>query len=68
MGMIVTGDEDFLRFAGSNKDHPGIVYCTNIGESIIKIVRHLILFCEVPSPDEMAGRFIFLYVRRVSIN
>jgi hypothetical protein len=28
----------------------------------------LILFCEVPSPDEMAGRFIFLYVRRVSIN
>lgn len=58
--VIVTGDADFLHFADSNKDHPGIVYCTNIGESIGKIVRHLILVYKVLSPDEMAGRVEYL--------
>ncbi len=58
--VIVTGDVDFLRFANNNKDHPGIVYCTNIGEYIGNIIRHLILIYEVLSPDEMAGRVEYL--------
>ena len=58
--VIVTGDADFLRFASNTKDHPGIVYGTNIGESIGKIVRHLTLIYEVLSPDEIAGRVEYL--------
>ncbi len=58
--VIVTGDADFLRFASTNEDHPGIVYFTNIGESIGKIVRHLILIYKVLSPEEITGRVEYL--------
>ena len=58
--VLVTSDADFLRFASTNKDHPGIVYCTNVGAPIGRIVRHLILVYEILSPEEITGRVEYL--------
>lgn len=54
--VIVTSDKDFLRFAGSNSDHPGIVFLSSDPRSIGEIIDGLLLIHEVLTPLEMAGR------------
>lgn len=46
--VMVTHDADFLRFASSNSDHPGIAYCHKTARSISDIIRSLILIYELP--------------------
>lgn len=38
--VIFTNDADFLRFASSNLDHPGIAYCPRHARSLGHIVRY----------------------------
>lgn len=57
--VIVTRDQDFLRFAGGALDHAGIVFYT-ANQSIREIIEGLILIYEVMLPDEMAGRVEYL--------
>jgi predicted nuclease of predicted toxin-antitoxin system len=52
--VIVTRDQDFLRFASSDTSHSGIVfYIAN--QSISEIIEGLILISEVMRPEEMVG-------------
>src|SRR5260370_24200152 len=53
--VIVTRDQDFLRFASAGKDHAVIVFYT-AGQSLRGIIQSLILIYEVMNPEEMAGR------------
>jgi len=57
--VIVTRDQDFLRFAGATLDHAGIVFYT-ANQSIREIIEGLILVYEVMLPDEMVGRVEYL--------
>jgi predicted nuclease of predicted toxin-antitoxin system len=58
--VIVTDDADFLRFASSTSEHPGIVICHRQVLSTRQIIRRLILIYEVLTPQEMAGRVEYL--------
>lgn len=58
--VLVTHDVDFLRLASRSGDHPGIVYCDKLSQSIGEIIRGLILIYEVLTPEEMAGRVEYL--------
>lgn len=58
--VIVTHDADFLRFARTDNDHPGILYCHKTAHSLGEIIRDLILIYEVLTPSEMAGQVRFL--------
>lgn len=58
--VIVTHDEDFLSWASSNFDHPGIAYCHVGARSIGQIVRALHLIYEVLTPQDMHGRVEYL--------
>ena len=57
--VIVTRDQDFLRFASSGLDHSGIVFYT-ANQSIREIIEGLILIYEVMLPGEMAGSVEYL--------
>ncbi len=57
--VIVTRDQDFLRFAAGALDHAGIVFYT-ANQSIREIIEGLILIYEVMLADEMAGRVEYL--------
>jgi predicted nuclease of predicted toxin-antitoxin system len=52
--VIVTRDQDFLRFASGTLDHPGIVFYT-ANQSLREIIEGLILIQEVMLPGEIAG-------------
>src|SRR5258708_3544996 len=52
--VIVTRDQDFLRFAGTGTAHAGIVFYT-AGHSLREIIEALILIYEVMTPQEMTG-------------
>jgi predicted nuclease of predicted toxin-antitoxin system len=52
--VIVTRDQDFLRFASSGTSHFGIVFYT-ANQSISEIIEGLILISEVMLPGEMEG-------------
>jgi len=57
--VIVTQDEDFLRFNEEGRAHSGIVYFpqrTGIGY----MVKQLVLLYEVYTAEEMRGRVEFL--------
>lgn len=58
--VMVSSDTDFLRFAGSNSDHPGIVFVSSSSGSIGDVIKGLVLIYEVLLPDEMAGHIEFL--------
>jgi predicted nuclease of predicted toxin-antitoxin system len=58
--VIITHDADFVRFASSNHDHPGIAYCDRTGRTIGEMIRSLILMYEILTPDEVAGRVEYL--------
>jgi predicted nuclease of predicted toxin-antitoxin system len=58
--VIVTHDEDFLLWASSNFDHPGIAYCHVGTRSIGQLVRSLHLIYEVLTPEDMRGRVEYL--------
>ena len=58
--VIVTHDEDFLSWASSNFDHPGIAYCHVGTRSIGELVRALHLIHEVLTPEDIYGRVEYL--------
>lgn len=58
--VLVTHDEDFLRFANIGKNHSGIAYCHQETRRLGEIIRMLILIYEVYTPEEIAGRIEFL--------
>jgi predicted nuclease of predicted toxin-antitoxin system len=57
--VIVTRDQDFLRFAASTKDHAGIVFYT-AGHSMREVIEGLILLYEVMTPHEMVGHVEYI--------
>jgi len=58
--VIFTQDTDFLRINSTNKNHPGIVYCSQGSKSIGEVVKGLVLIWELLEPEEMLGRVEFL--------
>lgn len=58
--VIVTHDVDFLRFASSSDDHPGIVFCLPNRRTLGDMIRAVILIYEVLAAEEMAGKVEFL--------
>jgi predicted nuclease of predicted toxin-antitoxin system len=58
--VMVSSDTDFLRFANSNTDHPGIVFVSSNAGSIGNVIQGLVLIYEVLLPDEMEGHVEFL--------
>jgi predicted nuclease of predicted toxin-antitoxin system len=58
--ILFTQDDDFLRIASGNNNHPGIAYCKQGTRSIGQIVESLVLIYEVYSPEEMVGRVEYL--------
>jgi predicted nuclease of predicted toxin-antitoxin system len=58
--ILVTDDADFLRWAASAHDHPGIVVCHRELHTTREIIRGLILIYEVLTAQEMAGRFEYI--------
>ena len=58
--VIVTHDDDFLRLAALDKDHPGIAYCHLQARTPSELIRSLLLIFEVLSPDEMKGQVEYL--------
>jgi predicted nuclease of predicted toxin-antitoxin system len=57
--VIVTQDQDFLRIAAREDDHPGIVYVSH-GRSIGEMIRLLDLLAQVSDAIEMNGRVEYL--------
>jgi predicted nuclease of predicted toxin-antitoxin system len=58
--VIFTNDSDFLRFASTTVDHPGIAYCARNSQSIGHIIRHLCLMHDCLEDDEMRGQVEYL--------
>lgn len=58
--VLITHDSDFLRFAGQERNHPGIVYCERLRRSLGDIIRGVVLIYEVLTPVEMVGRVEYL--------
>ena len=52
--VIVTRDQDFLRFAAKMSGHAGIVFYT-ANQSMREVIEGLILIYEVMSPKEIVG-------------
>jgi predicted nuclease of predicted toxin-antitoxin system len=57
--IVVTRDQDFLRFASAKSNHSGIVFYT-ANQSVREIIEGLILIYEVMAPEEMAGRVEYI--------
>jgi len=57
--VIVTQDQDFLRMAAREYDHPGVVYALQ-ERSIGQMVRMLDLLAQVSDAEEMNGRVEFI--------
>ena len=60
--VIVTRDQDFLRFAAQKNDHCGIVFYT-ANQSMREIIEGLILIYEVMLPSEITGNIEYLIIR-----
>jgi predicted nuclease of predicted toxin-antitoxin system len=58
--VIVTHDDDFLRLAALDKDHPGITFCHLQARTPTELIRSLLLVYEVLSPGEMKGQIEYL--------
>lgn len=57
--VIVTRDQDFLRFAAQKREHFGIVFYT-ANQSMREIIEGLILLSEVIEAKEMIGTVEYL--------
>ena len=57
--VIVTRDQDFLRFAAQKSDHYGIVFYT-ANQTMREIIEGLILISEVMTPKDMIGNVEYL--------
>jgi predicted nuclease of predicted toxin-antitoxin system len=57
--VIVTRDQDFLRFANVAADHAGVAFYTS-GQTLREIIESLILIHEVMSPSEMTGHIEYI--------
>jgi predicted nuclease of predicted toxin-antitoxin system len=57
--VIVTRDQDFLRFANRTADHSGVAFYS-AKQSLREIIEGLILIHEVMVPSEMAGHVEYL--------
>jgi predicted nuclease of predicted toxin-antitoxin system len=58
--VIVTHDDDFLKIASVQTNHPGIAYCRKDAKSVGDIVKQLALIYAVLTPEEMRGQVEFL--------
>ena len=58
--VIVTHDNDYLRFHAQALPHPGMVYCPPQTRSIGQIIARLRLMWEIMTPEEMRNRVEFL--------
>jgi len=57
--VIVTRDQDFLRFAAKKSDHCGIVFYT-ANQSMREIIEGLILIYEVMVPEEIHNKIEYV--------
>jgi len=57
--VIVTRDQDFLRFSAKISDHSGIVFYT-ANQTMREIIEGLILISEVMTPNDMIGDVEYL--------
>ncbi len=57
--VIVTQDDDFLRFHAVGQKHSGIVYAPQ-GKSIGEMIQGLLLISQVLDAEEMQGQIEFL--------
>ena len=58
--VIVTHDDDFLRWHSRGIPHAGIAYCHQTSRIINQIIEMLILMHEALTPEEMTGQIQFL--------
>lgn len=58
--VIVTHDNDYLRFQAQGLPHPGMAYCPPQTRSIGQLVEMLRLMWEIMTPEEMRNRVEFL--------
>lgn len=57
--VIVTQDDDFLRFHAAGKKHSGIVYAPQ-GISIGEMIQGLLLISQILDAEEMQNHVEFL--------
>ena len=58
--VIVTHDDDFLRWHSRGVPHAGIAYCHPMRRSLAQIVETLVLMHELLTQEEMIGQVQFL--------
>jgi hypothetical protein len=58
--VIVTHDNDYLRFHTQGLPHPGMAYCPPQTRSMGQIIAMLRLMWEIMTPEEMRNRVEFL--------
>lgn len=58
--VLVTHDDDFLRLAAGEQEHPGIAYCHLEARSVGEMIQGLRLIYEVLSPEEMREHIEYL--------
>lgn len=58
--VMVTYDNDYLRFHADGLTHPGIAYCSPQSRRIGYIIETLVLMWAVITPAEMYNRVEFL--------
>jgi hypothetical protein len=58
--VIVTHDNDYLRFNAQGLPHPGIAYCPPQSRSMGHIIQTLVLMWEIMTPEEMRNHVEFL--------
>jgi len=58
--VIVTHDDDFLRWHSRGVPHAGIAYCRQEAHSLGQIIEMLILMHDTLTPGEMMGQIQFL--------
>ena len=58
--VLVTHDDDFLRWHSRGVSHAGIAYCRQEARSLGQIIETLLLMHETLIPEEMIGQIQFL--------
>lgn len=58
--VLVTHDDDFLRWHSRGVPHAGIAYCRQEARSLGQIIEMLILMHDTLTPKEMIGQVQFL--------
>ncbi len=58
--VLITHDDDFLRIASRNPDHPGLIYCKQEGHSLGAIIMECASVHGNNSVEEMRGRVEFI--------